>query len=55
MTIITIPGKTWTKVNKIAKDELNSVYSWLENHKLIVDTQKTKYMILLTKQQNIIV
>jgi len=46
---IRLPGKNQTEVTKNANDELNSIYSWLENHKLLVNTQKIKYMILSTK------
>jgi len=51
MTIV-VPGKNQTEVIKNANDELNSIYSWLENHKLIVNTQKKN---IWSFQQNLIV
>ena len=48
VTII-VPGKDRTEVIKTANNGMNSVCSWLENHKLVVNTQKPKFMILSTK------
>ena len=53
MTIIVLE-KNRTDVTKIANDALSFVCSWLGNHKVIVNTQKTKYMILSTKPDDFI-